>query len=109
MNLFHLLEKNLIFFVTLKVFEGLSVGNLPRNGGEDMLGLLTLDSHLLTQPLLQTWTTSGFGVPIIFGKYIKIFQGRRVQNCAIVLNMTINIPGEESSKLCYCSRPNSKY
>ena len=101
MNLFHLLEKNLIFFVTLKVFEGLSVGNLPRNGGEDMLGLLTLDSHLLTQPLLQTWTTSGFGVPIIFGKYIKIFQRRKVQNCAIVLDLTVNIPGEKSSKLCY--------
>ena len=50
--------------------EPWSAGNLPRNGGEEMTGLLTLDSHLLTQPLQDTWMSAGFGVPIIFGQHI---------------------------------------
>lgn len=51
----------------LQDWEVWSQGSLPKAGDEPLVGLLTLDTLLLTRPLPDTWTTTGINVPVVFG------------------------------------------
>ncbi len=59
---------NLTIFVTcVQTWEWWGHGSLPKSGEEELVGLLTLDTSLVTQPLLQAWRTNGVKTPIVFG------------------------------------------
>jgi hypothetical protein len=49
-------------------WESWGHGDLPKSGEEELVGLLTVDTQLLTQPLLQAWHARGVRTPIVFGK-----------------------------------------
>jgi hypothetical protein len=58
----------LTFVHCVQHWESWGHGDLPKSGEEELVGLLTVDTQLLTQPLLQAWHARGVRTPIVFGK-----------------------------------------
>jgi hypothetical protein len=56
-------------------WESWGHGDLPKSGEEELVGLLTVDTQLLTQPLLQAWHARGVRTPIVFGKLLESNPG----------------------------------